>query len=147
MLLSSVLKAHVYHLQKQGVQWHSPDLGCCEILQLIIFRFGVQAKADAGPRSSRSPLTLLRRGAANPELLQPLHLVLWIVAYFLDLSRVDYESESVDCDWGLGNVGCYNELLTIKHLNSYLTLEGTENKYSRWIDDVIWQVFSSTSQI
>lgn len=85
-------------MKEERVQWHSLNLGGCEVFQLIVVSLRIEAKTNSRTRTTCSSLALLRGGSTDPELLQALHLILWVVADLLDFARVYDEAKTVDCD-------------------------------------------------
>lgn len=89
------------HLQDEGVQSHSVDFRHRIRCEGIVVRFSVQAVTDSWTSTTSSALPLLRAGSADPELLQTLHLGLWVKAHFLHLPCKTGQSSGCSmCDLG-----------------------------------------------
>lgn len=80
------------------------NLRSSELIEKIVLVLRVHSEADTRASSSSASLPLLSTGAADPELLQALHLVLGVVADLLYLTRVHNESQAVDSHRSLGDV-------------------------------------------
>lgn len=80
------LRVDCRYLKNKGVQSHSVNFRHGIWRKGIIVRFRIQAITHSGTCATSSTLPLLGAGTADPELPQPLHLRLGIVAHFLYFS-------------------------------------------------------------
>ena len=123
-----VAEAQRAHLQDDGRQGGTQDLGLGELWAGQEVVLGVQPDADAVAGAAAAALALVRRGLRHRLDRQALHLGAVAVAGDARGTRVDHIADTRDGETGLGDVGCQDDAAAGVGFEDLVLLGGTETR-------------------